>query len=84
MDTAASHNIISQEWFTKLQQELKARGMPASKMLSKTCQIKLADGSIASQDCPVTQLHVSTDVDKFSNSMPLTFLIVKGPNSLIG
>ena len=39
---------------------------------------------MASQDCPVVQLKVSTDVHKFTNNLALTFLVVKGPNNLIG
>ena len=31
----------------------------------KTVQIKLADGKVASQDCPVAQIHVSTNIDKY-------------------
>ena len=84
VDSGASHNILSLKEFNRLQNELKKRGMPKSKMLDKTVQIKLADGKVASQDCPVAQIHVSTNIDKFSDSMPLSFLIVKGPNCLIG
>ena len=54
-------------------------------MLDKTVKIKLADGNVASQDCPVAQIHVSTDVNKFSkHNMALSFLVVNGPNCLIG
>ena len=50
-----------------------------------TVQIRLADGSLAEQVCPVVQLEVSTDLDKLSNSpLSLTFLVVNGPNNLIG
>ena len=84
VDSAASHNIISNKEFNRLQKELKARGMKPSKMLPSTVKIRLADGNVASQDCPVAQIHVSTDVNKFSNNMPLSFLVVKGPNCLIG
>merc|ERR1711954_522425 len=85
VDSAASHNIISYKEFNRLQKELKARGMKPSRMLPSTVKIKLADGNVASQDCPVAQIKVSTDVNKFSNhNMALSFLVVKGPNCLIG
>ena len=53
-------------------------------MLPRTVKIKLADGNMASQNCPVVQLNVSTDLHKFTNNLALTFLVVKGPNNLIG
>ena len=53
-------------------------------MLPRKVKIKLADGNMADQDCPVVQLHVSTDLYKFKNDLALTFLVVKGPNNLSG
>ena len=46
-------------------------------MLPRTVKIKLADGNMASQNCPVVQLKVSTDVHKFTNNLALTYLVVK-------
>ena len=89
IDTAASHNIISEKYFNMLQKQLEKRGSPIigngpSKMLPRPVKIKLADGNMAGQQCPVVQINVSTDIFKFTNNMPLTFLVVKGPNCLIG
>ena len=39
---------------------------------------------MADQECPVVQLNVSTDLHKFSKPLALTFLVVKGPNNLVG
>ena len=61
VDSAASHNIISDKCFNRLQKELKLRGKEPSQMLPRTVKIKLADGNMASQNCPVVQLKVSTD-----------------------
>ena len=47
-------------------------------------KIKLAYGSVASQVCKIVQINVSRILNKFSNSVPLTFLVVKGPHCLIG
>ena len=59
--------------------------MPRTKKLERGVRICLADGSLADQVCPVVQLDVSTDLDKLSNSpLSLTFLVVNGPNNLIG
>ena len=84
VDSAASHNIISEGCFNKLQKQLNLRGLESSKMLPRTVKIKLADGNMAGQNCPVVQLNVSTDLHKFTNNLALTFLVVKGPNNLIG
>ena len=84
MYTAASHNIISKKCFDELQDNLIKHGKEKSKSLPRGVKIKLADGSIASQECPVVQINVSTDLHDFKNSFPLTFLVVKGPNNLIG
>ena len=84
VDTAASHNIISEKAFDKLQEQLIIRGKEKSKRLSRGVKIRLADGNLASQECPVIQLNVSTDLEKFSKPLALTFLVVKGPNNLVG
>ena len=44
VDSAASHNIISEKRFNELQKQLKLRGKESSKKLAKTVKIKLADG----------------------------------------
>ena len=84
VDTAASHNIISEKAFNQIQNDLEKLGKSKSKKLSKGVKIRLADGSVASQECPVVQLNISSDLDKFSNPIALTFLVVKGPNNLVG
>ena len=59
--------------------------MPKSKQLTRGVRIRLADGNLAGQECPVVQLTVSTDLYKLSNNpLDLTFLVVDGPNNLVG
>ena len=84
IDSAASHNVISEKWFNILQKQLKEKGKGPTKRLPRPVKIKLADGNMADQECPVVQIGVSKDIFKFSDNMPLTFLVVKGPNCLIG
>ena len=84
VDTAASHNIISEKAFDALQDQLIKRGKEKSKRLSRGVKIRLADGNLANQECPVVQLNVSTDLQKFSKPLALTFLVVRGPNNLVG
>ena len=84
VDTAASHNIISENCFNALQDSLFKQGKGRSKRLQKGVKIKLADGSMPDLECPVVQINVSSDLQDFSNPVALTFLVVKGPNCLIG
>ena len=84
VDTAASHNIVSERAFDALQDQLVKRGKEKSKRLSRGVKIRLADGNLADQECPVVQLNVSTDLHKFSKPLALTFLVVKGSNNLVG
>ena len=90
IDSAASHNIISEFYFDKLQNHLKQNGKIPSKKLTETVKIRLADGSQCGQSCKVVQLHVSTDLSHYKNNFhkskpkALTFLVVKGPNCLVG
>ena len=84
VDTAASHNIISAELFEKLQSRLLKNGREMSKVLPQGVKIKLADGSIAQQLCKVAQINVSRSMPEFKNPIPLTFLVVSGPNNLLG
>ena len=84
IDSAASHNIISENNFNQLQKELKLRGKNPTKKLDKTIKIRLADGKLANQNCKIVQIHVSTDLENSAKLFPLTFLVVKGPNNLIG
>ena len=84
VDTAASHNIISQSCYEVLQANLLKKGKENSKSLPKGVKIKLADGSIAPQECKVIQIKVSRDLSNFTDAIPLTFLVVSGPNNLIG
>ena len=84
VDTAASHNIIPKTCFEELQANLLKHGKEKSKSLPRSVKIKLADGSIASQECKVVQINVSRDLSNFNDAIPLTFLVVTGPNNLIG
>ena len=84
IDSAASHNIISENYFNQLQNQLKLRGKETSKKLDKTIKIRLADGKLANQNCKIVQIYVSTNLENSAKLLPLTFLVVKGPNNLIG
>ena len=84
VDTAASHNIISKNCFEELQIALLKHGKEKSKKLSRGVKIRLADGSMAEQECQVVQIFVSTELSKFTDPKPLTFLVVNGPNNLVG
>lgn len=84
VDTAASHNIISKNCFEDLQIALLKHGKEKSKKLSRGVKIRLADGSMAEQECQVVQIFVSTELSKFTDPKPLTFLVVNGPNNLVG
>ena len=53
VNTAASNNINSKKCFDKLQISLSRHGKEKSKSLPRGVKIKLADGSIADQECPV-------------------------------
>ena len=64
--------------------QLKLRGKETSKKLAKTIKIRLADGKLADQNCQIVQIHVSTNLENSAKLFPLTFLVVKGPNNLIG
>ena len=83
VDSAASHNIISKTNFDKIQKQLKIRGKRA-KRLENTIKIRLADGKLSSQNCHVVQLMLSTNLNKNAKLSPYTFIVVKGPNNLIG
>ena len=59
--------------------------MPESKKLDRGVSIRLADGSLADQECTVVQITVSTDLYHVTNNpFDLTFLVVDGPNNLVG
>ena len=47
-------------------------------------RIKLANGSLASQVCKVAQINVSRDINKFNEVYPLYFIVLSGPNNLLG
>ena len=85
VDTAALHNIISKSSFDHLQTTLKGCKCPESKKLESGVGIRLADGSLADQECTVVQITVSTDLYHVTNNpFDLTFLVVDGPNNLVG
>ena len=84
VDTAASHNIISKTCFEELQASLLKHGKEKSKSLPRGVKIRLADGSMASQECKVVQINVPRDLSNFNDVIPLTFLVLSVPNNLIG
>ena len=49
IDTAASHSLISQDVFNRIQKDLKVRGKQPMKPVVQQVSIKLADGSIAAK-----------------------------------
>ena len=60
------------------------QGREKSKSLPRGVHIKLADGSISSEYCKIVQKNVSRNLNDFKNPIPLTFLVITGPNCLIG
>ena len=84
VDTAASHNIISEASFNRIQNHLSKIGRQKVKQFNNKVKIRLADGSVSSQECPVVQLNVSTNLRHLENPIMLTFLVVNGPNNLVG
>ena len=69
VDTAASHNMISTACFEKLQASLLKHSKEKSKSLPQGLKIKLADGSIASQECKVVQINASRDLSNFTDAL---------------
>ena len=64
---------------------LKRCKLPESKKLDRGVNIRLADGSLSDQVCTAVQINVSTDLYHVTNNpFDLTFLVVDGPNNLIG
>ena len=84
VDTGASHNIISKRCFDQLQNSLIRQGKEKSKSLPHTVKIRLTNGTMDPNECKVVQIHVSSDLKKFETVYPLTFLVLEGPNNLIG
>ena len=84
IDTGASHNIISKRCFKQIQNSLILRGKDKSKSLSRTVKIRLANGAMDPSDSKMVQINVSCDLNKFETVYPLTFLVLEGPNNLIG
>ena len=84
VDTAASHNVISLDNYNKLQSCLLKRKRQGLKPFPQGVKIRLADGSLASQKCQVVQIRLSRNLRHFKDYVTVTFLVVKGPNNLIG
>ena len=47
-------------------------------------RIILANGSLASQVCEIAQINVSRDINKFNDVHSLYFVVLSGPNNLLG
>ena len=52
--------------------------------MPQSARIKLANGSLASQVCKVAQINVSRDIHEFNEVSPLYFIVLSGPNNLLG
>ena len=77
-DTAASHNIMSQELYNKLRSR---RPDKIPKMKQEKLAIRLADGSVSSKQCGT----ISVDVKERSSKITrLDFFVMNGPNNLLG
>ena len=47
-------------------------------------RIILANGSLASQVCKIAQINVSRDINNFNDIHSLYFVVLSGPNNLLG
>ena len=47
-------------------------------------RITLANGALASQVCKVAQINVSRDINNFNDVHSLYFVVLSGPNNLLG
>ena len=47
-------------------------------------RITLPNGSLASQVCKVAQINVSRDINNFNDVHSLYFVVLSGPNNLLG
>ena len=52
--------------------------------MPQSVKIRLANGSLASQVCKVAQINVSRDINKFNDVHSLYFVVLSGPNNLLG
>ena len=77
-DTAASHSLISEELYKKLQQE---PGCQIPKVVMEKVAMKLADGTISGKLCGSVRLSVQTGNNP---SVELSFFVISGPNNLLG
>ena len=76
-DTAASHSVIAEEVFNKLQQQLKQK--LCVKKVNVT--IRLADGTLSEKSSGVVQMSVEKTGGK---PILLSFFVISGPNCLLG
>ena len=76
-DTAASHSVISEKVFSKLQQQLK------KKLCVKQVNvaIRLADGTSSNKSSGVVQIAVEK---ADAEPVLLSFFVISGPNCLLG
>ena len=84
LDTGASDNMISKKNFDLLQASLVKQGRNKSKILPQKVRITLANGALASQVCKVAQINVSRDINNFNDIHSLYFVVLAGPNNLLG
>ena len=82
IDTAASHSLISQDVFNRIQGELKFRGRKLLKPLDQQVSIKLADGSTAAKNVATVQMNIATS-ENSKEKVLATFFILEGPNNLL-
>ena len=84
LDTGAANNMISKKYFDHLQASLVKQGKKKSKILPQKVRIRLVNGSLASQVCKIAQINVSRDSNKFNDVHSLYFVVLSGPNNLLG
>ena len=82
IDTAASHSLISQDVFNRIQNDLKTRGKKPMKPLDQQVSIKLADGSTTAKKVATVQMHIATP-SNLKEKVLATFFILNGPNNLL-
>ena len=77
IDTAASHSLLSQSSFDRLQRDLEARSRKPLQTQKQQVSIKLADGTITAKHVGTVQMHIAKTVN-------CKKAILYGPNNLLG
>ena len=78
-DTAASHNIMSEETYQNLRKKGPSR-IPQARQ-QQNLAIRLADGSTSGKSCGSIEVEVQACNSKV---VKMQFFVVRGPNNLLG